>query len=179
MIAGEEEFVLIQKGHTAGGMAWDRDGLKVGGKVDRVGFVHDPFGSGYRIGIGSMDDPFRAEVFGVLVRVGHIVLVRKEDISNAALLLEDLDEMLDVARGIDQPVAVWMFDEKAVGAKRFLRVEAAIRDPVFEMERKTPHRGLQSRFVTVLRADRPNGAGEERLIRPMNLVFIFRLMADS
>src|SRR5574341_1271292 len=96
MIAGEEELVLIQQGYAAGGMAWDRDGLKVGGKVGRVGSVDDPFGSGHRIGIGSMDDPFRAEVFGVLVRVGHIVFVCEKDVFDTALLLEDLDEMLDV-----------------------------------------------------------------------------------
>jgi hypothetical protein len=44
-----------------------------------------------------MDDPFRTEVCGVLVRIGHVVLVRKKDIPKAAFPLEGFDEMLDVA----------------------------------------------------------------------------------
>jgi hypothetical protein len=62
-----------------------------------------------------------------------------------------------------------MFDQEAVGAERFLRVETAIRDLVLEKEGKAGHRRLHSRFVAVLGSDRTDRTGEKRLIGPMNL----------
>ena len=119
MIAGEEKLLTVQQGHAAGRVAWDGDSLKVGGELQGIGSVYNPFGSRHCIGIGSMDDPLRAKVRGVLVRIGHIVFVRQKDVRDTASPFKEFDQMFDVAGGIDEPITVRMLDKKLLAPNDF------------------------------------------------------------
>ena len=45
-----------------------------------------------------MNQPFRAEVCRILLCIGDVVFMREENVRDAALLLEGLDEMFEIAR---------------------------------------------------------------------------------
>ena len=117
-----------------------------------------------RLDIRPVNHPFRAEVGGIFLCIGHIVFMRQEDVRDAAFMFEGLDKMFKVTRRIDEPVAVRMFDEEAIRAERLLRIKAAVRHPVFKLEREARHGVFHPQLVAVLGADRADGAGEERLV---------------
>ena len=52
----------------------------------------------YFDGISAMDNSLRPKVAGILVRIGHVVFVRKKDIGDPTLVFEGLDEMVEIAR---------------------------------------------------------------------------------
>ena len=71
-----------------------------------------------------------------------------------------------------------MFDEEAIRAERLLRIETAIRYPVFKLDRKTRHGVFHPQLIAVFSADRADRAGEERLIGLMRMPLIGRLSGD-
>ena len=45
-----------------------------------------------------MNHPFRAEMCGILLCIGHIVFVCEKNVRDAALVFEGLDEMFEITR---------------------------------------------------------------------------------
>src|SRR5689334_10691568 len=107
-----------------------------------------------------MDNPLGPETGGVLLRVGNVVAMGQEDVADAAARLELPRQALDIAWRVDQPVPVGMFDEIAVAAKRFLRIEAAVRNAFGKGHRELIRcrRGVRG----VRSADRPRRTGDQR-----------------
>src|SRR5690242_7599252 len=114
MVAGEQKLLLIQKCHAAGRMARHRNDLKLRHDLYAIGLLNDPFRIRSRADIRPMDYPFRPEMRGVLLRIRHIVFMCEEDVRDAALLFEGRDEMFEITRRIDEPVAVRMLDEETI-----------------------------------------------------------------
>ena len=95
MVAGEEKPILIEEGGTARRMAWNRNGEELRGETDRLRSLNDPLGIRNGVGILTMDDPLRAEMFGVLAGVRDIVFMRQEDVSKAPVPFKKLCELFD------------------------------------------------------------------------------------
>src|SRR5579884_3024485 len=123
-----------------------------------------------------MDDPCCAKMFSITGGIGHIIFMGQKNGANPSHLLERIDQRPDVARRINQPVAVGMPNEITVAAERLLRIESGIINLPVQMKRKTFHRTLQPRLIALLRADRADRAGQERLIGLMQLGISLRLM---
>ena len=98
MIPREEKPVLVEQGHAACRVARHRNDLKLRHDLDTFGPFNDPFRIRRGFDVRPMDDPFRAEMCGILLCIGHIVFVREEDVRNAALVFEGLDEMFKIPR---------------------------------------------------------------------------------
>ena len=98
MIPREEEPVFVEKSHAASRVARHWNDLKLRHGLYRVSSVNDPFRILSRFDVRPMNHPFRAEVCGILLCIGHIVFMREEDIRDAALLLESFDEMFEITR---------------------------------------------------------------------------------
>ena len=95
--------------------------------------------------------------------VGHVVPVRQEDVGDAAQRLKLPHQRGHELGRIDQPVAGGVPDEVAVAAIRLRGVEAAVVDRLLDDQREVLHHRL--RVVVAEAADRPGGAGQERLQR--------------
>src|ERR1700675_3687677 len=98
MIPREEKPVLIEKSHAACRVARHWNDLKLRHDLYTVSPLNDPFRIRNRVDVRLMNHPFRAEVGGIPLCIGHIVFMREEDVRDAALLFESLDEMFEVAR---------------------------------------------------------------------------------
>ena len=79
--------------------------------------IDDHFRIGHRMRIRAVNDPFRSESPRVSGGIGHVVFMRQKDVRNPAHPVEGLDQRLEIPRRIDQPVAIRMPHEEAVGAE--------------------------------------------------------------
>jgi hypothetical protein len=98
MISREEEPVLVEKGHASCRVARHWNDPKLRHDLYTVSPVNDPFRIRSRFDVRPMNHPFRTEVCGILLCIGHIVFMREEDVRDAALLFEGLDEMCEISR---------------------------------------------------------------------------------
>lgn len=98
MIACEEEPVLVEQGHAACRVARNRNDQKLRHDLLTVSPFNDPFRIRNRFDVRPMNQPFRAKVRGILLCIGHIVFMREEDVRDASLVFEGLDEMFEVTR---------------------------------------------------------------------------------
>src|SRR5574338_662581 len=98
MVAGEEKPLLIQQRYAARRMTGHRNGREARGQFDRRRAVEDPFGVRNRLHIFTMNDSPRAELLGILGRIGHVVFMREKNITETAVPLEEVYKLLDIAR---------------------------------------------------------------------------------
>ena len=64
-----------------------------------------------------MDDAAASEMFGVTLRIGHVVPVGQEDAGNSPQRLELPYERFQELRRVDQPIASSVPNEVAVAAE--------------------------------------------------------------
>src|SRR6185437_7335182 len=120
MIAGEKKPFSVEQYYAASCMARHGNDLKLCSDSNRLLPSNHPFCSRSGIAIRLMDDAFRAEMRGILIRIRHVILVCQKDLGDASPPLKGFNEMLDVPRRVDQPVAVLMFNKKTIRSERFL-----------------------------------------------------------
>ncbi len=114
MVAGDEKSLAVQQRHAAGRMARYGNDLEFRSDPNRLLPFDHPFRPGSGLRIRLMDDTRRAEMRGILIRIRHIILVGQKDMRYSSLPLKDFNEMFDLPRGVDQPIAGRMFNEKDV-----------------------------------------------------------------
>src|SRR5207249_6797672 len=150
-----------------------------GGGDDRGVASDQPFRFWHRLCILFVNDPRRLEVTGISRGVRDIILVAQEDVPDAAHALEGLDQMRDVSRRVDQPIAMLMTNEITVGAERLLRIEAVVVHARSEMDREAGHGLLQAGLVLLHRPNRANRTGDQGTPRILQLRFSLRLAIDG
>src|SRR5579872_802378 len=95
MVAGEKESVLKEEDAMALRMSWRGDDEKSWCQFPRPLAFEDCFRTWLRRQFVSMDDAATAKMLGVALRIGHVVPVRQEDVSNAAQCLQPLHQGRD------------------------------------------------------------------------------------
>ena len=127
-VAGEEVAVLEEVDHASPGVPGCRDRAK---RITDLQFLV-PLDAVRRAGrcpsVVLVDPHASAERFGILVCVRDVVLVRKQDVRDAARALEELLQLARIARRIDEQVTLGPHDEVGMRAVGILRVEAAAVD---------------------------------------------------
>src|SRR4029077_6953082 len=103
-------------------MARHRNDLKLRHNLYAVSPLNDPLRIRSCFDVRPMNQPFRAEVCRIFLGIGHIIFMREEDVREAPLSFEGLEKMFEISRGIDEPVAIRTFDEKAICTERLLRI---------------------------------------------------------
>jgi hypothetical protein len=78
----------------------------------------------------------RRESCGVLVGVADVVAMRQKDSGDSSMLLEKILETSDVARRIDEQIALAALDEVRMRSVRGARIEPASENAVRDFLRK-------------------------------------------
>ena len=126
MISCKEVAIGVEEGDTSLSVPRDGNNPELRTKHNGVHALDNPFRARFRISISTVNDSCRAELCCIAPGIGHIVLVRQEDVLYSAHPLEGGNQMAHIARRIDQPIAVGMLNEIAVGAERFFGIEAVV-----------------------------------------------------
>src|SRR5208282_524241 len=107
-----------------------------------------------------MDDAAARKPRGILLRFGDIVAMRQENVRDASQFFEPIDQMREILRGVDEPVALGTRDEIAISSEGFRRIEAAVVYAAFERHRKIGFRLAGGDGIE--RADRTGWASKQR-----------------
>ena len=136
MIAREQVTIIVKERQASLGVAGHGDDSELRHGINNIDATNDPFRTGHGFGVAFVNHARGAELVRVTRGIGNIVFVAQEDVSDTAQSFKRLDQVLEVPRAIDQPVALLVLDEIALCAVRLFRGESAIVDTTFQMERE-------------------------------------------
>lgn len=139
MIASEKKTVPNEEATVSLRVARRRNRQETGGEFDRVDSFEEDLGVWLGFPFVPMNESPSLEVGSVMFRIGHIVTMSQEDVRDSAQVFEAANKLRQKLWRIDEPVSLGMSDEVAVAAERFPRVEAAIKDRIFDGQRKVAH----------------------------------------
>lgn len=105
VVAGEENFVAIEKDLMAAGVAWRGDDYELIVEADFIFAGDDVLDAEVRGSVARVHDARAMEVRGEPCVVGDVVAMREEHEIDAAHLLDALHQGRIEARGIDQNIA--------------------------------------------------------------------------